>query len=194
MMATKMIRESEVVDEIEAPSAIPSAAACMQRPKVVEKEREGGGGADVAVEDSSDREYIFGIVCGRLWEGLEIEERLSSRYIRMNPNIRDSPIQTWGVRSEGGTEVVDVFSTMCTSLADVGVEGGGKPLMAETEASAFEGNASEAIVPDGITGPGRSSPVREGLLLRASGNERKPCGRESTSLRAWAELEVSLAL
>lgn len=90
--------------------------------------------------------------------------------------------------------MADVLSTMCTSLADVGVEGGGKPLMAETEASAFEGNASEAIVPDGITGPGRSSPVREGLLLRASGNEKKPCGRESTSLRAWAELEVSLAL
>ena len=82
-----------MVDEIEAPSAIPSAAACMQRPKVVENEREGGGGAIVAVEESSDREYIFGIVCGRLWEGLE-RERLSSRYIRIKPNIRESPIHT----------------------------------------------------------------------------------------------------
>lgn len=188
------MRESEVVDEIEAPSAMPSAAACIQRPKVVEKERDGGGGAAVAVEDSSDREYIFGIVCGRLWEGLEIEERLSSRYIRMKPNIRDSPIQTWGVRSEGGTKLVDVFSTMCTSFADVGVDGGGKSVMADTEASTFEGNASEAIVSDVITGPGRLSPVPEGLLLRASETEGKPCGRESTSLRAWPELEASLAL
>lgn len=185
------MRESEVVDEIEAPSAMPSAAACMQRPRVVEKEREGGGGAAVAVEDRSDSEYIFGIVCSRLWEGLEMEERLSSRYIRMKPNIRDSPIQTWGVRSEGGTKVVDVFSTMCTSFADVGVDGGGKSVMVDTEASAFEGNASEVIVSEG---PGRSSPVPEKLLLRASGTEGKPCERESTSLRAWPELEASLAL
>lgn len=156
------MRESEVVDEIEAPSAMPSAAACMQRPKVVENEREGGGGAAVGVEESSDREYIFGIVCGRLWEGLE-RERLSSRYIRIKPNIRESPIHTWGVRSEGVTEVEDVFSTMCTSFADVGAESGGKSVMGDTEVSVFEGNTSD--VPDGPTGPDGSSPVLEGLLL-----------------------------
>ena len=164
MMATKMMRESEVVDEIEAPSAMPSAAACMQRPKVVENEREGGGGAVVGVEESSDREYIFGIVCGRLWEGLE-RERLSSRYIRIKPNIRESPIHTWGVRSEGGTEVEDAFSTMCTSFADVGAESGGKSVMTDTEVSAFEGNTSEVTVPDGLTVPEGSSPVLGGLLL-----------------------------
>lgn len=149
------MRESEVVDEIEAPSAMPSAAACMQRPKVVEKEREGGGGAAVAVEDSSDREYIFGIVCGRLWEGLEMEERLSRRYIRMKPDIRESPIQTWGVRSKGGIEMVEGFSTMCASSTDVGVEGGGKSVTADPEAGAFEGNTSEAVAWDEITEPGR---------------------------------------
>lgn len=162
MMATKMMRESEVVDEIEAPSAMPSAAACMQRPKVVENEREGGGGAAVGVEERSDREYIFGIVCGRLWEVLE-SERLSSRYIRIKPNIRESPIHTWGVRSEGGAGVEDVFSAMCTSFADVGAESGGKSVMADTEVSVFEGNSSD--VPDGPTGPDGSSPVLEGLLL-----------------------------
>lgn len=156
------MRESELVDEIEAPSAMPSAAACIQRPKVVENEREGGGGAIVGVEESSDREYIFGIVCGRLWEGLE-RERLSSRYIRMKPNIRESPIHTWGVRSEGGTEVDDVFSFMCTSFADVGAESGGKSVMADTEVRVFEGNTSD--VPDGPSGPDGSSPVLGGLLL-----------------------------
>lgn len=158
------MRESEVVDEIEAPSAMPSAAACMQRPKVVENEREGGGGAVMGVEESSDREYIFGIACGRLCEGLE-RERLSSRYIRIKPNIRESPIHTWGVRSEGGVEVEDVFSTMGTLFAGVGAGSGGKSVMAGIEVSAFEGNMPEATVSDGIRGPDGSSPVLEGLLL-----------------------------
>ncbi len=59
MIATKMIRDNEVVDvEVEdAPNAMPSAAAWMQRPRVVENERcggvvEGGGG----LEESSERE------------------------------------------------------------------------------------------------------------------------------------------
>lgn len=56
IMATKIIRESEVVavEEDEAPSAMPSAAAWMQRPKVVERARDGGGGG--GVEDRSERE------------------------------------------------------------------------------------------------------------------------------------------
>ena len=59
----------------------------------------------------------------------------------------------------------DAFSTMCTSFADVGAEGVGKSVTADTEVSAFEGNTSEATVSDGIMGPDRSSPVLEGLLL-----------------------------
>ncbi len=41
IMATKMISEREVVDveDDEAPKAIPSAMACMQRPRVVERAR-----------------------------------------------------------------------------------------------------------------------------------------------------------
>lgn len=73
----------------------------------------------------------------------------------------------------------------------MGVDGGGKSVIADTEANALEGNASEAIVSDGITGPRRSS---EGLLLRAAGTEGRPCGRDNISLRAWPELGASLAL
>lgn len=56
MIATKMINESEVVDEEEddAPKAIPSAVACMQRPSVVDRARWGGGG--VGEVDRSERE------------------------------------------------------------------------------------------------------------------------------------------
>ena len=54
--ATKIIREREVVDldEEEAPKAIPSAAAWIHRPRVVERARCGGG--DGGVEDRSERE------------------------------------------------------------------------------------------------------------------------------------------
>ena len=61
MIATKMIRDKDVVDwdDEDAPRAIPSAAAWMQRPRVVERERcgeEGVGGGDV---ERSDREYML---------------------------------------------------------------------------------------------------------------------------------------
>lgn len=56
-----MIKDSDVVevDEEDAPSAIPSAAACMQRPSVVDMERcgvAGVGGGDV---ERSEREYML---------------------------------------------------------------------------------------------------------------------------------------
>lgn len=56
MMATKMMREREVVavEDDEAPRAMPSAAAWMQRPRVVERARDGGGGG--GVEERSERE------------------------------------------------------------------------------------------------------------------------------------------
>ena len=54
-------------------------------------------------------------------EGLE---KVSRRNIRMKPNIRESPIQTWGVRDEGGMEAKEVLSRICTSFTAVGVEGG----------------------------------------------------------------------
>ena len=58
MIATKIIRDSDVVDEDvdDAPSAIPSAAECMQRPSVVDRDRcgvAGVGGGDV---ERSERE------------------------------------------------------------------------------------------------------------------------------------------
>lgn len=58
MIATKMIRESEAVeDEVDdAPSAIPSAAACMQRPSVVERDRCGEAGVGGGDVDRSERE------------------------------------------------------------------------------------------------------------------------------------------
>lgn len=79
--------------------------------------------------------------------------------------MRESPIHTWGVRSDGVTEVEGVLSTLCNSFADVGAEGGGKSVMADIEVSELEGNTSEATVADGITELDRSSPVLEGLLL-----------------------------
>lgn len=60
MMARKMIKDSDlvVVDEEDAPSAMPSAAAWMQRPRVVENERGGGDVLPVGEEavERSDRE------------------------------------------------------------------------------------------------------------------------------------------
>lgn len=54
--ATKMIKEREVVEleEEEAPRAIPSAAAWMHNPSVVERAR--GGGGEVGEEERSERE------------------------------------------------------------------------------------------------------------------------------------------
>lgn len=58
MIATKIISDSDIVeDEVEeAPSAIPSAAACIQRPRVVESDRWGEAGVGGGEEESSDRE------------------------------------------------------------------------------------------------------------------------------------------
>lgn len=58
MIATKIISDSDVVeDEVEeAPSAIPSAAACIQRPRVVESDRWGEAGVGGGEVESSDRE------------------------------------------------------------------------------------------------------------------------------------------
>ena len=58
MIATKMMRLNELVevDEEEAPNAMPSAAACIQRPRVVEKERCGGAGLETGEVERSERE------------------------------------------------------------------------------------------------------------------------------------------
>lgn len=61
-------------------------------------------------------------------EGAESVGRVSRRYMRMKPSIKESPIQTCGVRAGRGVGVGDgVFeglSRMWTSLGEVGVEGG----------------------------------------------------------------------
>lgn len=124
-MATKMMMEREVVavEDEDAPRAIPSAAAWMQRPRVVERVREGGGGG--GLDDKSEREYIF-VVGGLECDGAESVGSVSRRYMRMKPSIRESPIQTWGVRSDGGVELKELLSpsSMWISLAEVGVAGG----------------------------------------------------------------------
>lgn len=57
-MATKIIRDREVVEDEDedAPRAIPSAAACMQRPSVVESDRCGDAGVGGGEVDRSERE------------------------------------------------------------------------------------------------------------------------------------------
>lgn len=113
----------------------------MQRPRVVEMAREGGGGG--GLEDRSEREYIF-VVGGLACDGAESVGSVSRRYMRMKPSIRESPIQTWGVRSDGGVELKEPLSLplsrMWISLGEVGVADGG--FSASTVAS------------EGITGPG----------------------------------------
>lgn len=39
----------------------------------------------------------------REFDGAESVGSVSKRYMSMKPNIRDSPIQTWGVREDGGS-------------------------------------------------------------------------------------------
>lgn len=58
MIATNMIRDNEVVDveDEDAPSAIPSAAAWMQRPSVVERDRWGEAGVGGGDVERSERE------------------------------------------------------------------------------------------------------------------------------------------
>lgn len=79
------------MEEDDAPSAIPSAVAWMQRPRVVERARCGGGGSGVV--DRSEREYMFAVELREL-DGTESVGSVSRRYISMNPRISDSPIQT----------------------------------------------------------------------------------------------------
>ena len=94
-MAKKIMKEMDGIVE-EAPSAIPSAAACMMSPSVVENEAREVGRDDGVVgpeEERSESEYIFirwggggGFTLGRV----------SIRYISMNPKIRETPIQACG--------------------------------------------------------------------------------------------------
>ena len=62
-MARKIMNDNDLVveDVDDAPSAMPSAAACMQRPRVVENERGGGDVLPIGDEaaERSDREYMF---------------------------------------------------------------------------------------------------------------------------------------
>ena len=99
MIATKMMRLSELVDldDDDAPSAIPSAAACMQSPSVVDKDRCGGAGVETGELESSEREYM--LLVGLLGACGERKGRVSRRYIRMKPRIRDRPIQACGSRA-----------------------------------------------------------------------------------------------
>lgn len=95
-----------VGEDEDAPRAMPSAAAWMHRPRVVERERDGGGGGELV--DRSEREYIF-VVEDLEWDGEESVGSVSRRYMRMKPSIRESPIQTWGVRSDGGVELKELL-------------------------------------------------------------------------------------
>lgn len=86
-------------EEWDAPNAIPSAAAWITSPSVVEKERWECDCCAVCegreeVDERSEREYIF-------W-GPPLREEfvlgwrrgsVSRRYISMKPRIRESPIQ-----------------------------------------------------------------------------------------------------
>lgn len=84
--------------------------------------------------------------------------RVSSKYMRMNPKIRDMPIQAWEVRLGCGCSKVWVVVVvvlvvlsllrMPTSPGPVGVTGG-----VFGEAS---GSMPSVIVPPGMTGPGRA--------------------------------------
>lgn len=60
----------------------------------------------------------------------------------MKPSIREIPIQTCGVRSDGGVELKVLLSLprMWISLEEVGVAGGG--------------SFASAVASEGITGPG----------------------------------------
>lgn len=61
IIATNIMRDRDVVEaeDEEAPSAIPSAAACMQRPRVVERERCGDAGLGGGEVERSEREYML---------------------------------------------------------------------------------------------------------------------------------------
>lgn len=113
-----------VGEDEDAPRAMPSAAAWMHRPRVVERERDGGGGGGLV--DRSEREYIF-VVGGLEWDGAESVGSVSRRYMRMKPSIRESPIQTWGVRSDGGVELKELLtlSRLWILLEEEGVARGG---------------------------------------------------------------------
>ena len=97
-MATNMIKDSDVVevDEEDAPRAIPSAAACIQRPSVVDMERCGVGGLGGGDVERSEREYI--LLRGRCGVGGARDGRVSKRYMRMKPQIKEIPIQACGSR------------------------------------------------------------------------------------------------
>lgn len=64
-------------------------------------ERCGEAGVEGGEVERSDREYM--LLCGRLGVVGERKGRVSRRYIRMKPRIREIPIQAWGVRSECGS-------------------------------------------------------------------------------------------
>lgn len=72
----------------------------------------GVGGGEV---ERSEREYI--LLWGRLGVWGEMNGRVSRRYIRMKPRIREMPIQAWGVRSEWGSSDVGLSLNLLLSFS-----------------------------------------------------------------------------
>ena len=97
IIATKMMKDKEGWLE-DAPSAMPSAVACITSPRVVDNVplgREGVEGDGEDVEERSEREYMLWV----RWDGWAgaSDGIMSIRYMSINPRIKEMPIQACGV-------------------------------------------------------------------------------------------------
>lgn len=101
------------------------------------------------------------LLCGRAGAGGARNGRVSRRYIRMKPNMRESPIHACGVLlvldsaespvgAGAGTAGLEGLSSLRMPISPglVGVTGG--------ILCVWSGSTPSMVVPSGMTGPGRA--------------------------------------